>query len=119
MLAEGIVMKNTYIFSGHAQLPEGTDIYETYKSVSVVAEIDMVSGKIVNCSVPVYFKGNSDFVAAIMCGKSIDTDLEVIISEIDERFHTLSKRALITAIQAVYNRYCIAKKSSVAKKGIR
>lgn len=107
-------MKNTYLFSSNAILRSGTDIYETYKYVTVVAEIDFNSGEIIDCDFPTYCRNTSEFVADIMKGKSI-TQVDSIIKEIDTRMHTLSKRALITAIQGLYNRYLIVKKQKEGK----
>lgn len=109
-------MGKTYIFAGHAQLPEGTDIYENFKYVTVVAEVDMASGQVVNCSVPVYCRETSDFVTGILKGKSLETDLDAIIAELDERMQTMSKRALLNAVQAIYNRYNMAKRNPVTPK---
>jgi len=109
-------MGKTYIFAGHAQLPEGTDIYENFKYVTVVAEVDMENGMIVNCSVPIYCQESSDFVTSFLKGRSLETDVDAIIAEIDERMHTMSKRALINALQAIVNRYNVAKKNVVVRK---
>lgn len=106
----------TYIFSGHAQLPEGTDIYENFKYVSFLAEVDMATGRVINCEVPVYFQGSNDFIANIVIGKCLDTDIPAIIAEIEYKMHTLSKRALITAIQTVYNRYINVKQNAMNKE---
>lgn len=102
-------MNSTHIFAAHAQVPSGTDLYERYKYMTVVVEVKIDSGVIVNCCVPVYCKLHNDFVVAILKGKSLDVDKEAIIEEIDERTHTLSKRALITAIQGLYNQYTMTK----------
>ena len=103
---------NTHIFAGHAQLPEGTDIYQIYKYVSIVMEIDMDSGKIVDCMMPVYCRLTNDYVTKIIIGKFIDKDIDAIIDQIEKKMHTLSKRALITSIQTIHNRYSVVKKNS-------
>lgn len=109
-------MGKTYFFTGHAQLPEGADIYENFKYVTVVTEVDMENGVIVNCSVPVFCQESGDFVTRMLKGKSLETDTEAIIAEIDERMHTKSKRALINAFQALVNRYNVAQKRCLPRK---
>jgi hypothetical protein len=76
----------------------------------------MENGMIVNCSVPIYCQESSDFVTSILKGRSLETDVDAIIAEIDERMHTMSKRALINALQAIVNRYNVAKKNVVVRK---
>ncbi|HEY3426982.1 MAG TPA: DUF3870 domain-containing protein [Negativicutes bacterium] len=97
------------LFSAHAQLPEGTDLYENFKYVALVLTIDGDNGTILECSTPVYCNQTSAFVADIMKGRSLETDVSFIIAEIEGRMHTGSKRALITAVQMIHNRYMTTK----------
>mgnify|MGYP000847788764 CR=1 FL=1 len=108
-------MKSTYIFSGHAQLPEGTDLYENYKYMTVLMEVDIETGLVVNCVVPVYCKLHNDFVADMMQNRCLDDGLEPIIAEVEARVHTLSKRAFIAALQVIYNRYTMLKRQLVVQ----
>lgn len=106
----------TLLFSAHAQLPEGTDIYENFKYVSLVLTVDGNNGTILECSTPVYCKHTSDFVADIVSGKSLEKDVSVILAEIESRMYTGSKRSLITAVQMIHNRYMMVKEKKLVKK---
>lgn len=101
----------THLFAAHAQLPVGTDLHERYKVLTIIVKVDIASGEILNCVVPAYCQLHNDFVAEILRGKFLGTDKEAIIEEIDERVHTLSKRALITSIQGLQNNYIMVKKN--------
>jgi len=105
-----------HFFSGHAQLPSGYDLYETTKFVSVIMSIDIETGKILEAHVPIYHKMHDDFFCELVTGKSMETDLEYILKEIEYRFHTPSKRALITAIQTLHNRYIIVREKYLKSK---
>jgi len=98
---------NTHIFSGHAQLPEGTNLSVNHKLAAIVMEIDMDSGLILDSSVPIYCDLHSSVISEIVCGKNIDKDFSLIVDEINERVHSLSTRALITSLQVIYNRYLL------------
>lgn len=100
---------NTHIFSGHAQLPEGTNLSVNHKLATVVMEIDMDTGQIVDSAIPIYCDLHSDVISEIVCGKSIDSDIYSIIKEINERVHSLSTKALISSLQVIYNRYILVK----------
>ncbi|MBP2636298.1 MAG: hypothetical protein H6Q72_2205 [Firmicutes bacterium] len=104
-------MNYIHIFSGNAQLAEGSDIHETYKYITVVAKIDVRNGEVVDCDVPVFCEGSSAFIAEILIGKNIAEDLDEVIDEIETRMHSLSKWALITAIQTMHNRYIMYKRN--------
>jgi hypothetical protein len=109
-------MMNTHIFAAHAQLPVGTDLHERFKVLTLVVIVDIDSSEIIDCVVPMYCKLHNDFVANILRGKHLDRDKGAIIEEIDERIHTLSKRALITTIQALHNNYIMVMKTQREKK---
>ncbi len=105
-----------HIFSGHAQLPNGSDLYESMKFLSVLMTVDMDTGTIIKSTVPLYCPLHSEFVENIMNGKSLDDDLDKIFKEIDKKIHTQTRRALITAIQTLHNRYIIVKGSYIKEK---
>jgi len=94
----------THIYSAHSQLPAGSDIYENYKYLSLIVVIDVDNGEIVDCVVPTYCEISNQFVCNILRGRRLE-ELESIIKDISKRFHVMSKRSLITALQMVYNRY--------------
>lgn len=106
-------MKYVHIFSGHAQLAEGSDIHESYKFITVVAKVDVRNGEILDCEIPIFCTESCNFVAEIMIGKRLPEDMDAIIDEIEFRMHSLSKWALITAIQTLNNRYVAYKKNSL------
>ena len=106
-------MKTTHIFSGHAQLPAGTDLYEKHKYAAVLVEIDMQTGMIVNCDVPIFCQMANEFMSDILKGRSIDRDIDEIIDNIEKRLHTLSKKAVITSLQVIHNRYKAIRKRAL------
>ena len=109
-------MDNIYIFSGHAQLPTGSDLYENYKYVSIIATVDMNTGRIIECVVPVFCALSSNFVTEIIKGHSLEDGIEDIVVQIDKRVQMLSKRALINALQVIHNRYSIVKGKELDKE---
>ncbi len=103
-----------HIFSAHAQVPTETDISQRHKFVCIIVRVDIETGIITDCTVPMYTPIQNDFVKEIIVGKSLYSEKELIIREIDELMHTPSKRALLSAIQGVYNNFVLTKKTLVA-----
>jgi Domain of unknown function (DUF3870) len=101
---------NTHIFSGHGQLPEGTNLSVIHKYATVVVKIDMDSSTILDCEIPILCGFHNEFISEIVCGRSIVTDLASIIDEINDRVHSLSTKALIISLQVILNRYMMVKK---------
>ncbi len=109
-----IDLGNEHIFSSQAQVPSDTDIYQRHKFICIIVRVDIESGIIPDCHVPMYTHIQNDFVKETIIGKSLYSEKELIMKEIDELMHTPSKRALISAIQGVYNNFVMTKKSIVA-----
>jgi len=109
-------VKATQLFSGHAQLPTGLDLYENHKYLIILVEVDSENGEIINCMVPIYCKLHNDLIADILIGKSLYNDINRVFKEIEERCHIISKRTLITAMQMLHNRYTMLKKKSSLNK---
>ncbi len=107
---------NAHIFSGHAQLPEGTNLAVIHRYATVVMKIDMDNGKILDCNVPIYCDLHNEFILEIIRGRSVATDLNDIIDEINERIHSLSNKALVSSLQVIHNRYQMVAKSLEANK---
>lgn len=106
-------MKAIHLFSGHGQLPSGTDLYETCRYATIVLTVNIETGQVIDCVIPNFCTMHNDFIADILRGKNLDSDIAAIIAEIEETVHSLSTRALITALQAAYNRYLVCKNQQV------
>jgi hypothetical protein len=102
-----------HIFSAHAPVPSETDISQRHKFVCIIVRCDIDSGEIVDCHVPMYTPIQNNFVREVVIGKSLHSDKESILREIDELMHTPSKRALISAIQGVCNNFVLTRKTIV------
>lgn len=99
-----------HMFSAQAQVPSETDISQRHKFVCIIVTVDIDSGDILDCHVPMYCDIQNSFVKKTLIGKSLYTDKELIIRDIDDRMHTPSKRALISALQGVYNHFILTRK---------
>lgn len=97
-------MGETYLFSQQAQFPEESSLYKMHVSLTIIMEVDMESGDIVDCQVPMYCQLNNEFIANILLGKSLDNPDE-IVAVLERRVQTLSKRAFITAFKGIIKRY--------------
>jgi len=103
----GITIK-THLFSGHAELPASIQFQNKY--VSVIFEIDIESGTIVGCAFPFHGEVMNRFLIGVFQGKSIETDIESICKELNERMHTHSKKAVIKAVMKIVKHYWLVKR---------
>lgn len=108
------IVGKDHLFSAHAQVPTETDISQRHKFVCIIVRVDIEAGTITDCHVPMYTQIQNDFVKEIIIGKSLYTEKELIMREIDDLMHTPSKRALLSAFQGVYNNFILTRKSFLA-----
>lgn len=92
---------DTFLFSGYARLPQNVSHQDVYKRVGVVAEVDG-EGIIVECSSTLVTELARDFLAGLLCGRSVLKDRDQMESLIRARYRGHSQGALIYALRKVF-----------------
>ena len=92
------------LFSGYAKLPTGITASEIYKVIGVVLVIDEDSGIILeaDCTLATAVARNN--VSGFLLGKSI-TNPENLVRIVDKTYQGSAKKAVITAIRIIYDKY--------------
>lgn len=93
------------LFSGYAKVPTGITASELYKVIGVVAVIDADSGEIVEADCTMATSLARRFVADALTGQSIQYGPEKAIAIIDQVYHGSAKKAIITALRIIYDKY--------------
>ncbi|NGQ96125.1 DUF3870 domain-containing protein [Brevibacillus sp. SYP-B805] len=94
------------LVAGFAQLPKGTTLYETYKTIGCVLIIDKENDRIVDASFTFIMGITNEFISSLVKGKSVHNGIDAIIEEIEKRFYVPPQKAVIQSVRAAYNRYC-------------
>lgn len=100
---------NTHIFSGHIQLPEGMCFFSDNQIASIVMEIDMCSGQIVNCSLPENCCSHDESIEQAVRGKKIDTDFSRLVESIVDRVHGILKPSFMQSLNEILTCYLCVK----------
>lgn len=82
-------------------MPQNVSHQAVYKRVGVVAEVD-TEGVIVQCSSTLVTELARDFLAGLLCGRSVLTDREDMEILIRARYRGHSQGALIYALRKVF-----------------
>lgn len=96
---------NTVFFSGYAKLPAGITATEMYKVIGVVVVIDVQTEKILEADCTLATQVGREFMKNIMVGHSIAQGVEVLLREIDCRYQGSAKKAIVTAIKIINDKY--------------
>lgn len=93
------------LFSGYAKLPTGITASEMYRVIGIIVLIDMEEEVImdVDCTLATDLARRT--VRKIILGQSIKDGVGNIAIAIDEVYQGSAKKAIITAMRIIYDKY--------------
>jgi len=101
----------TVVIAGSARLPENITAKHVFGYITIELEIDPVDSTIVDISCTLLpFLGEKILHSALL-GNKVDEAIQSAIAQLDKRFYSVTKRAVIAALEDAYRWY----KKSVEK----
>ena len=98
-------LRDGVIFSAYAKLPVGITAYEAHKVIGVIVVIDVHTGIVLQAECTLATKVANDFMAQLLIGYNFDTGLEPLYNMIDKHHQGSSKKAVLTAVRMLYDKY--------------
>lgn len=95
----------TLIFCGNSRLPENVTAKHVFGYLSVEIEVDPVDFKIVDASCTLLPSLGEKVLVNALVGNEVEEGIKNAVNEIEERFFSTTKRAIIAAIEDAYKRY--------------
>jgi hypothetical protein len=95
----------TLIFCGNSRLPENVTAKHVFGFFSIELEVDPVDFKIIDASCTLLPSLGEKVLLNALVGHKIEEGIENAVSEIEGRFFSTTKRAIIAAIEDAYKRY--------------
>lgn len=95
----------TLIFAGNAKLPENVTARHVFGTLSVELEVDPVDFKIVDVSCTLLPSLGEKVLSSALIGCEIEEGIKNAVNEIETRFFSTTKRAIIAAIEDAHKRY--------------
>lgn len=96
---------HTVYITGLSKSNNNDPITSMYSSFLICLIIDRNSDEIVDLTINSIAEMTKEFIRSILLGRNILTDLEWMVSEIEDRFLALSQKALIAALKDAQNKY--------------
>jgi hypothetical protein len=100
--------KKTVLIGCSAKGPENAAYFNDVRTITLVLEVDMESGVILNSDVTFIADLPIQFVKDILNEKKFD-DIQFLRKEIQQRFYTPTKKTLLQALNACYKTYRMLK----------
>lgn len=107
---------NDSIFvTGVAKVSKDDAINAMYGSLSLSVVIDFSSNRILSVSANTVMQETNDFIAHLLVGKNLVTDMDLMCDLLRRQFLALSQKAVITALHDAQNHYLMAYPSAREK----
>jgi hypothetical protein len=108
-----MVNTNIVLFSGYARLPGGTVSSEIYGVMALVILVDIQTGIIVEAECTLSTQMAENFVQRLLVGKKLDSEIEETIAQINNVYQGSAKRAVITTLRVIADKYLAFKRQSI------
>ena len=95
----------TKIFSGSARLPEEAVGNHASNRLTIEIEINLVDSTIIDISCAGISSLEEKILRSALLGKRVEQAIEDAQLQVSQRFVTITKKALIAALQDVYRRF--------------
>lgn len=101
----------TILATGYSKAPQGTSMYEKYKHVGIILEIDTETDKIMDASFTFISDLTTNFFSRMVVGYNLKNGLDQLIFEIKNRYIAPSQQAVIICLKSAVQRYWDLKQS--------
>ncbi len=95
----------TIVIEGSARLPENTSAKYVYDFITVELELDPVDLRVVDFSCALLSSSSKKILSQALLEHKIEEGIENAIEQLQKRFFSSTKKALIAAIQDAYRCY--------------
>ena len=99
--------KNTILIVGQAKPSREDAIYSLHGEIYISLVLEKKSGTIINMDCNTILGVTRDFVADMIVGKSLKTDMELLEKEIRSRYFAMTQKPLIACLKDACNRYAM------------
>lgn len=99
--------KNTILIVGQAKPSREDAIYSLHGEFYISLVLEKKSGTIINMDCNTILGVTRDFVADMIVGKSLKTDMELLEKEIRSRYFAMTQKPLIACLKDACNRYAM------------
>ncbi|HWR40385.1 MAG TPA: DUF3870 domain-containing protein [Patescibacteria group bacterium] len=93
------------LFSGYAKLPTGITASEMYKVIGLVVVVDEESGEILEADCTLATEVARRHVSGLIEGHSLNQSPEKLVRMVDLAYQGSAKKAIITAVRIIYDKY--------------
>jgi hypothetical protein len=106
---------DTILVTGYAPAPQGSSMYEAYKTAGVVLEINPHTNTLIRAEFTFVTGLAKEYVSRLVSGYDLSNGIDPLIQRIQSHYFTPSTDAVTMAFRVAYQRY---QQSALPKLGI-
>ena len=106
----GVFTGNTVFLSGKARLSEGITAEKIYGVLTVVCEVDLETGKIIDTDCTLSTDVAKNFFKRLVNGYSLKNGIDPLLEKLKQRYYGDVDRALGAALKNIYHDYQLLQK---------
>lgn len=96
---------DTIIVTAYAKAPQNTSMYEVYKHIGIVLEIDRKSREIVDAEFTLITHLARDYFKRLFVGHCMDDGVEGLLKKIETCYFAPSTNSFTVALKSAFRRY--------------
>lgn len=96
---------STYLVTAYAKAPQGTSMYESYKHVGIVLEVDCATHQIIESEFTFVTDLAQRFFNKLLVGVDLTASLDQVIEQIQSHYFAPSTGSCIVALKNAQKRY--------------
>ena len=97
--------KNTVYIVGHAKTNTDNAITEQFKIFFISFVVDVTTDEIVDLGCSATLGITSEFIRSIFMGRTMDTEIDAVETEVNHRYFGSSQRAIVVAYKDAVKKY--------------
>lgn len=108
--------QDTVFITGYAKLPTAITAEKLYQVIAIGLEVDPHTGIIVDGDCTLATELGRSFFRRAVIGHNIEIGSEELIKEFEIRYQGSARKAIVTALKLVHERWVITKEKTILQR---
>ena len=96
---------DTFIVTAYAKAPQNTAMYEVYRNIGVVLEIDWETRTVVDAEFTFITNLAQAYFRRLIIGYNMDAGVEMLLQQVDTNYYAPSVNSIGVALKSAFRRY--------------
>lgn len=109
-------LRKTVFLTGYAKLPTAITAEKLYQVIAIGLEVDPETGIIIDADCTLATELGRFFFKKVTVGHNLEIGDEALIKEFEQRYHGSARKAIITALKLVHEKWLTYKEKNILQR---